>query len=228
MSLRYFVTGTDTGVGKTLVAEALLQLLVEAQLQPFAFKPYESGVTRVASSDALRLWRAAGKWQRKETVNVHRFKAPLAPFHAARIEGRRLSFAHVLRAYEKLGRGPGVVEGAGGVMVPLDRHHDVIHLISALKLPVVVVARAGLGTINHTVLTINALTSASCLVRAVVLIQSTRQTDRSIVHNCAELKRRCPTVTVLGPVPFIEDEIDRNRLLRRVLQPLIPRASRLR
>ena len=112
MSLRYFVTGTDTGVGKTLVAEALLQLLVEAQLQPFAFKPYESGVTRVASSDALRLWRAAGKWQRKETVNVHRFKAPLAPFHAARIEGRRLSFAHVLRAYEKLGRGPGVVEGA--------------------------------------------------------------------------------------------------------------------
>jgi dethiobiotin synthetase len=217
MAVRLFVTGTDTGVGKTEVAAALLELLAGRGERPFALKPFESG----GGDDARRLGEAAGGWQSPSRVCLYRLRAPLAPAMAARVERRRISWARVRRALARLGPGSGVVEGAGGVHVPLDADHDVIDLIAEYRLPVVLVARAGLGTINHTVLTLQALGRIHARVAAVVLLRSSPGADRSIPFNRPELERRFPALAIYGPVPFLADEGRRRRALRRELAPLI-------
>lgn len=210
---RYFVTGTDTGVGKTEVSAALLSLLP----RPFAFKPCESGDN--ADSEALR--QAAGAWQSPDSVCLYRFKAPLAPAIAARQERRRVDWKRLLSGFRALGKGPGVVEGAGGLFVPLDDRHDVIDLIEATRLPVVLVARAGLGTINHTVLSLNALAARKVPVAAVVLVQAVDRVEASLKTNRAELERRFPRLRFLGPVGFEPSAVARRRRLRRHLAPLL-------
>jgi dethiobiotin synthetase len=224
MVARFFVTGTDTSVGKTQVSAALLGLMAQRGLKPFAFKPFESGVTaRQGPTDARRLRAAAGGRQPLETVNLFRFTAPLAPAIAARLEGRRTSWRAVLDTFHGFGSGAGVVEGAGGLFVPLDERHDVIDAIGALKLPVVLVARAGLGTINHTSLSLELLARRRAHVAAVVLVKSTRGRDASERWNPGELERRWPQVPFFGPCPFIASAAQRDRALRRLLAPLVTR-----
>lgn len=203
MAPRFFVTGTDTGVGKTQVSASLLRLMAKRGLEPFAFKPFESGMaSRETPADGLALQRAAGGWQAMETVTLFRFHAPLAPGIAARLERRKTSWRRVVTVFRAFGKKAGVVEGAGGLHVPLDASHDVIDAIDAFGLPVVVVARAGLGTINHTTLTLNALAERRLQVAAVVLVHSTKSVDASTPHNRGELERRFPRVRFIGPVPF--------------------------
>ena len=211
--MRFFVTGTDTGVGKTEVSAALLASMVARGLKPFAFKPCESG----DNSDSEQLRKAAGSWQSRESVCLYRFKAPLAPSVAARAEGRRVDWKKLLAGYRALGDGPGVVEGAGGLFVPIDDRHDVVDLITATKLPVVLVARAGLGTINHTTLSLQALIARKIPVHGVVLVQAKRGDDPSIATNRPELARRFPQVTFLGPVLFEQNARRRQALLEKVL-----------
>lgn len=201
--LRFFVTGTDTNVGKTQVSAALLRAMVHRGLEPFAFKPFESGMASLeAPSDSTALRQAAGSRQPLDTISLFRFTAPLAPGIAARLENKKTSWKQMLRVFRSFGRRPGVVEGAGGLFVPLDERHDVIDAIEALKLPAIVVARAGLGTINHTVLTVRELLAREVRVHAVVLVRTAPGPDVSIRDNRAELERRFPRLTFVGPVPY--------------------------
>lgn len=201
--MRFFVTGTDTGVGKTEVSAALLELLPGA----FALKPYQSG----GGDDAAELGAQV----------VYRFREPVAPGVAAKREGRQAPMSRVRIPP----RGPVVVEGAGGLFVPLDEQHDVIDLIAKLKLPVVLVARAGLGTLNHTKLSLQALKARRVKVAAVILVKSTRGQDASEKDNADWLKRRNPGVRILGPVPFIAEKRKRRVALRRALEPLLSRRA---
>lgn len=216
--MRFFVTGTDTGVGKTEVSAGVLRALVKAGHRPFAFKPYESG-TAGEDADSERLRRAGGGWQRD--VSVYRFGLPLAPAMAARRERVTTSWRTVMAAFRALGNGPGVVEGAGGLHVPLDERHDVIDAIEAFKLPVIVVARAGLGTINHTSLTLEALQRRRLRVRGVVLVTTTAKADAAVADNRAELARRYPRVPFLGPVAFETNRTARERAFDRVCRRLV-------
>ncbi len=209
----FFVTGTDTGVGKTQVAGALLSLFVDAGQRPFAFKPYETGV-RDVPPDAAWLRACAGSWQPITTVCVHRFEAPLAPAIAG-----PSSWKKTLRTFQSF-EGPGVVEGAGGLRVPLDASHDVVDLAAALKLPIILVARAGLGTLNHVALSLDLLRARRLAVRAVVLVKSTVAVDPAEVDNPAWLKAR-HRVLVLGPLPFHRSVPRRHAALKKLLQPLM-------
>lgn len=208
----YFVTGTDTGVGKTQVAGALLSLLADAGHRPYAYKPYETGV-RGVPSDAAWLRACAGSWQPLQTVCVHRFAKPVAPAIAG-----HASWAQTLRTFRTF-EGPGVVEGAGGLRVPLDPRHDVVDLAATLKLPVILVARAGLGTLNHVALSLDLLAARRIAVLAVVLVKSTRGRDPAEADNPAWLRRRHP-VRVLGPLPFFAQRGPRHAALKRLLAPL--------
>jgi dethiobiotin synthetase len=209
---RYFVTATDTSVGKTEVSIALLQLMVAEGLEPMAYKPFES-----AGDDGDRLHEVTRAWQERETVSLYRFRRPLAPAIAARLEERKISWSKVLSTFEAFGEAPCVVEGAGGLFVPLDASHDVIDLIDALKLPVVVVARAGLGTVNHTVLTLSALEARGAQVKAVVLNQATPVRDPSVAFNRRELERRYPELTFIGPLKHSLNAAPRQRELQVML-----------
>ncbi len=218
---RYFVTGTDTGVGKTEVAAALLSLMADAGLAPGAFKPYESGCADVEKpADALALRAAARSDDALGTISLHRFRAQLAPGVAAERLGLNPSWTETLKAFRAYQGRALVVEGAGGLLVPVDRRHQVIDFVAATHLPVLLVARAGLGTLNHTGLSVLALRERRIHLRAVVLVQATPGRDASIRDNVRWLERR-DGVAVVGPVPFVSDAVQRRAMFRKHLRPLL-------
>ena len=158
MTKGIFVTGTDTGVGKTVVGATLAYLLRMKGVNVGVMKPVTSGCRevggRLVSDDALLLSRAAGV-ACSEDVAPYLLREPLAPAEAARIDGVAIDFARIRGCYERLAANHDFVicEGAGGLMVPLAGGLLVADLARELDLPLLVVARPDLGTINHTVLT---------------------------------------------------------------------------
>ncbi len=218
--LRVFVVGTDTGVGKTEASCALLSLLADSGLRPAAFKPYESGCRRLSHpADASAMKAAARSEDDLELICPHRFRAAVAPGVAAARLGKHPSFRATMRAYRSFAGRPLVVEGAGGLCVPLDARREVIDLVQVLGLPVLLVARAGLGTLNHTALSLEALSARRIPVLAVLLSRSSPDPDASCRDN-AEWIRRRHRVAVLGPVPF-QTATKRRAAFRRALAPLL-------
>jgi dethiobiotin synthetase len=218
---RIFVTGTDTGVGKTQASCALLSLLADAGLSPAPFKPYESGCADLrAPADALALRAAARSDDPLDRVTPHRFRLPVAPGVAALRRGRVPSFARTLAAFRSFEGRPLVAEGAGGLFVPIDPARDVIDLIEALDLPVLLVARLGLGTLNHTALSLEALRARRREVLAVLLSEGSNGPDPSKRDNPRLIAER-HGVPVLGPVRFTPDARRRHAAFRRALQPLL-------
>lgn len=221
-----FVTGTDTGVGKTQASCALLSLLADAGLEPQGFKPYESGCARLTEpADTLAMRAAARSQLPVEALCPHRFKAPLAPGIAAHRLGREPDWNTTLAAWERLRHGAAIVEGAGGLFVPIDSQRDITDLIAALGLPVLLVARAGLGTLNHTALSLRALAERHVPVSAVLLSRGTPTKDTSERDNRQWLEER-HGVRVLGPVPYLKDSRRRHAAFRAALGPLVPHRAR--
>jgi dethiobiotin synthetase len=153
-----FVTGTDTGVGKSIVAATLARLLAMKGIDVGVMKPVTSGCReeqgQLVSDDARLLCRAAGLPCQPDTA-PYLLVEPLAPAEAARLDGVVIDLAHLKGCYDRLAAKHDfvIVEGAGGLMVPLADGLMTTDLISALGLPLLVVARPNLGTINHTLLT---------------------------------------------------------------------------
>jgi dethiobiotin synthetase len=218
---RVFVAGTDTGIGKTETSCALLSLLADQGLSPVPFKPYESGCDDLRRpADALAMQLAARSRDPLSRICVHRFREPLAPGIAAARLGVQPSFAQVLKVFRSHAGRPLVAEAAGGLRVPIDDRREILDLIAALSLPVLLVARAGLGTLNHIALSLDALATRKQKVLGVVLSQSQRQRDLSMEDNAAWIQRR-HKVRVLGPVPFETIPSRRRVAFREALRPLL-------
>jgi dethiobiotin synthetase len=217
-----FVIGTDTGVGKTEVAAALVAGWRARGLDVGAMKPAQSGVEDGLPTDADRLRLAAGGGDPPELVCPYSLRAPLAPAVAARLEGVEIDLGRVLAAAAELSRRHAalVVEGAGGLLVPLTRRETYADLAVALALPVLVVARAGLGTVNHTALTCEALRARGLAIAGVVLDQATPVADPSVPHNAAEIERLAG-VRVLAALPHEPDPGRRALLLADRLVPAV-------
>jgi dethiobiotin synthetase len=217
-----FVTGTDTGVGKTEVAVALVGGWRARGLDVGAMKPAQSGVEDGLPTDADRLREAAGGGDPPALVCPYSLRAPLAPAVAARLEGVEISLDRVLAAAAALaGRHAAlVVEGAGGLLVPLSAGATFADLAVALGLPVLVVARAGLGTVNHAALTCEALRARALRVAGVVLNRSATAADPSEPHNAAEIER-LTGARVLAAIPHEPDPALRARMLVDRLVPAV-------
>jgi dethiobiotin synthetase len=157
MNKGIFITGTDTGVGKTLVACGVARLLQDWGVSVGVFKPVATG----DQEDARQLLRAARIKEDLSVVNPQFFKAALAPSMAAGLERREVDSESIYKAYWHLSKKYDVmvVEGVGGVKVPLGEATYVVDLMEALRLPALVVSRAALGTLNHTLLTLDALSA---------------------------------------------------------------------
>jgi dethiobiotin synthetase len=220
---RVFVTGTDTGVGKTEVARALLDLLARAKLRPAPFKPYESGCDNLDEpEDAVALQKAAGSEDPLERICPHRFAERVAPGVASAHMGMTPDFEVTRAAFQSFGDRPIVVEGIGGLFVPLDPRRDVIDLIQELRLPVLLVARAGLGTLNHTALCLEALGKRHIPLLAVVLNKTSPEEDQAEKDNPDFIAHR-HGIRVLGPIPYTQDAGKRHSSIKRILKPwLLP------
>jgi dethiobiotin synthetase len=213
-----FVTGTDTGVGKTEVAAALVAAWRARGLDVGVMKPAQSGVEDGQPTDADRLRDAAGGGDPLALVCPYSLRAPLAPAVAARLEGVEISFSHLVTCAGELARRHQalVVEGAGGLLVPLTDSHTYADLAVALGLPVLLVARAGLGTVNHAALTCEALRARGLAVAGVVLNRATAAADPSEPHNAGEIER-LTGVRVIASLPFEPDPAARRaRLAERL------------
>ena len=209
--LRLAVTGTDTGVGKTLVACALVTGLRTAGLRVAVMKPVETGVTaRSTDTDAERLRRASGTLHLPDDVCPVTYAEPLAPLVAADRARRPVDLARLdaARARVEAGAGALVVEGAGGLLVPFARRVDgAIVDFAALAhhwgLGLVVVAANRLGVVNHALLTVREAERRSLPVRVVVL--NTVQpgpADVAAATNLALLRELLPGVLLLA-FPFV-------------------------
>ncbi|MGL4550004.1 MAG: dethiobiotin synthase [Gemmataceae bacterium] len=195
-----FITGTDTGVGKTRVACAIARAW-RAQGRDFrVLKPVATG----DGEDTRALGAAAGDPDLAGITPFH-FAAPAAPPVAARIEGRELSLADLIQAVRRRAAGTGalLVEGVGGLLCPLTAAETVADLIAALGLPAVVVARRSLGTLNHTLLTLEVARARGLDVRGVIVSETAPPAGAADETNVEELRSRC---RVLGVLPFGADD----------------------
>jgi dethiobiotin synthetase len=211
-----FITGTDTEVGKTYVAALIARALRQAGHRVGVYKPAASGCRRVegelVSDDAVQLWEAAGRPGTLDRVCPQRFEAALAPYLAAREEGRRLD-PGLLRTgieYWQSRSDIVLVEGAGGLMSPLGDEEYVADLAADLGYPLVVVARNSLGTINHTLQTLIAAAAFrdGLPVAGIVLNHSAPPgDDASTATNRQELTARCEP-PILAEVGWGQDGFD--------------------
>ena len=205
----FFVTGTDTGVGKTLVSVSLAAFFsLKMGLRVGVMKPFETGLpvdrTELFPCDAKALRDASGSTDDLAVINPVTFVQPLAPETAARLDGKTIDLAVVDRAYEKIigSHDISLVEGAGGILVPIMEGFFFADLIARWALPTVVVGRLGLGTINHTLLTCRTLTARGIRIIGVVL-NDTEGSDNTAAKTNPDMLRKYLDVPVLGVVPHL-------------------------
>jgi dethiobiotin synthetase len=197
-----FVTGTDTGCGKTAVACALARAAREAGLRVRVIKPIETGCANDRPADALALAEAAGDDAPLERLCPYRFALPAAPEVAAAAEGRTIELARIADAFSRAAKDADLViaEGAGGLLVPIAPGVDMAGLSARLDLPLVVAARATLGTINHTLLTLEAAAARGLRVLGVAVSYTTAVHPPADQRNLELLLARLPA-PFLGELP---------------------------
>lgn len=182
-----FVTGTDTGVGKTLVSAWVVR-----GWQADYWKPIQSGTVDGTDAETVRL--LAGMAVERIHPSRWSLRAPLSPHEAARREGARIALSDFTLPETPR---PLVVEGAGGVLVPLNEHDLMVDLMVRLGLPALIVARSGLGTLNHTLLTIEALRRRAVPLFGVVMVGPANPANRAAIEHHGQ-------VTVLAELPVLQ------------------------
>jgi dethiobiotin synthetase len=218
-----FVTGTDTGVGKTVVACAIAERLRAQDVDVGVMKPIETGVGSQGPLDAIALVESAGVTDPLDLVCPVRLALPTAPDVAAEAEGRTIDLEVVRGAFAALRarHDAVIVEGAGGLLVPIARGHTMADLARELRLPLLIVARGRLGTVNHTLLTVEVAAGRGLPIAGVVISHGPVPLSHADTANLSTLRRLLGDVLV-GEVPPLdlaasppESAIDLGRLLAR-------------
>jgi dethiobiotin synthetase len=199
--VNYLVTGTDTGVGKTFVTTGIIRSARMLRIDCVGVKPICTGDNR----DVLEIAAACNGAEPEYLLNPIWYRTPVAPYTAALIENRFIDLSAIRSAFETLSRrhSPILVEGVGGIAVPIQADYDFRDLAKDLNLEVIVVAPNRLGVLNHTRLTVAAIHSAGLSCSLVLLNSAVAETDISQSTNLSVLEN-------LLEVPIIGIERDQN------------------
>jgi dethiobiotin synthetase len=194
-----FITGTDTGVGKTLLTGMLLHHLRQQGIHALAMKPFCSGGT----SDVDFIQQIQGDELSSKEVNPFYFSAPVAPYVAQRGK-RQIPLSEVMTKIKATSQKCEVllVEGSGGLLVPLAKKYFVADLIAKLRCEVVLVARNKLGTINHTLLSLEALQDRKPVEKLKIVLMGLEENDLSAKSNVAVLREFAVGLPVFS-LPFL-------------------------
>lgn len=209
MAKGFFVTGTDTGVGKTVIAAALIKAVGLLGLKACGMKPIETGCIRkgdaMIPSDGMFLKGIARMDEAVSHITPCCFEHKLAPMVSAEIEGLPVNIDKIRKAFDELTKvyQSIVVEGIGGLLVPINKNYFVLDLARELGLPLIVVSRPDLGTINHTLLTINYALKEGLKV-AGIIINYTYSSEGSMAEetNPQVIKQLSP-VPLIGIFPYL-------------------------
>ena len=206
----FFITGTDTGVGKTIVAGAIAAAMLARGLRVGVMKPAETGCRdkrgELIPSDAIFLKKASVSDIPLDIICPYRFSEALAPAIAAKRAGVKIDLRVIKRNFEHIRAKNDVVlvEGAGGLMVPLSGEKLYIDLASELGLPLIIVARAGLGTINHTLLTVAAARARKIKISAIILNQSRKNKEDAASLTNPEAVKDYSGIKAVYSLPFVK------------------------
>jgi dethiobiotin synthetase len=222
-----FITATDTGVGKTLIAGAIAKILSEKGKNVGVFKPIATGCKKtkqgLVSEDAEFLAHCADSELGIDIINPVTFKIPAAPFACEKAENKKVDFSRIKAAYEQICKKSDfvIVEGIGGVRVPITKKIDVLTMAKAFNLPVVIVARSKLGTINHTLLTVDAVQLAGLSLAAVLINGYDEKTKDYAEKTNAAIIKELGKVKIIATVPF-DDTTNMKKFIigRKVLKAL--------
>lgn len=187
MSAGYIVTGTDTDVGKTVVSAGLV-----AALEANYWKPIQAGLAQTADSDTVA--KLANIGRERILPEVYRLQTPCSPHEAARIDGVKIERS-------QLGLPPGermlIIEGAGGIMVPINGTELMLDLFAHWALPIILVARTTLGTINHSLLSIDVLRSRDLTITGVLFVGQENGPSETAITSFGGVRH-------IGRLPWLE------------------------
>jgi len=206
----FFITGTDTGIGKTIVTAGLLALWRSWGQNTGVMKPIETGVDpecySAANSDAQFLIETGGLTDPPEWVCPVRLRTAASPWQAARMDNRTLDTDTILNAYHNLSQRHDsmLVEGVGGALVPILSDYFVIDLIRNIALPVIVVTGYELGTLNHTLLTLETLHNRGLDVAGIIFNPQSPDSLNPVARDQPRLIQELSGTRVIGEFPFIE------------------------
>jgi dethiobiotin synthetase len=208
MGFAVFVTGTDTEVGKTVVAGGLALAFRKRGIDVGVMKPAVTGCRtrggKRAAEDVDFLVKASGSEDNPQLVCPYMLRDPLAPEVAAEREGVRIDIRTIKSAFRRLSKKHEalIIEGAGGLFVPIKRNYLMIDLIAAIGVPIVIVARPGLGTINHTLLSCQAARAKNIGI-AGIIINNYPPKPSTAERTNPDMIRRYARAPLLGVVPHL-------------------------
>ena len=223
MARGFFITGTDTGVGKTVITAALIHAIRLLGLKVCGMKPIETGClkpkSKVQSSklkvkeevlippDGMFLKKMADMDDPIDLITPIRLENPLAPLPASEIEDIPVDIKKIRKSYAELSEKYEVVvvEGVGGLLVPIKRNYFVLDLARDLGLPIIVVSRPGLGTINHTMLTVNYAIKEGLTVAGIIINYSLPPEGTPAEKTNPEVIKQISPVPIIGIFPYLED-----------------------
>ena len=207
----YFITGTDTGVGKSVVTACLTTLLKIRGEDVGVMKPIETGVdpecSSAANSDAKFLLEVSGVQDSMEDICPYQLKTPASPYQAARIEGKEIDPEKIMERFRVLQAKHSMmlVEGIGGLQVPITRRYHVADLALQMNLPLIIVSRMQIGTLNHTLLTLQSARQHGLKIKGVILNPSHEGELNEIEEEQGALIEEFSDTPVLRNCPFIQD-----------------------
>jgi dethiobiotin synthetase len=205
----FFITGTDTGVGKTVVTACLATLFKRQGVG--VMKPIETGVdpkcSSSANSDAKFLMEVSGSTDAEEEVCPHRLKIPASPYQSSQIAGTPIQPSTILEKFKVLQSRHKMmlVEGIGGLLVPITARYNVADLVQEMGLPLIIVSRIQVGTLNHTLLTINAARQYGLKIKGIILNKQEDGDLDEVEKQQGKLIEELSDIPILGTCPFLED-----------------------
>ncbi|MBI1978261.1 MAG: dethiobiotin synthase [Candidatus Omnitrophica bacterium] len=216
MAKGVFITGTDTGVGKTIISAGLALALRKRGIRVGVMKPIATGCIgdgRLVSTDAVYLFEAAENEYAPLTSPI-RFRNPVAPSIASVYEQKEIDLNQIRKAYLKLQKLYDfiIVEGIGGILVPIKKNFLVANLIREMGLPIIIVSHVSLGAINHTLLTVDSALIRGFPIKGIIFNRAplvnyslAELTNPRVIHELTG-------IPVLGSLPEMEDvDVDRCR-----------------
>lgn len=224
---RLFITGTDTGVGKTVLSLLLMDYFYSKGKEPFYIKPVQTGCTDPYSqdSDSRFIYEHIGALRGKDAARsvIYCFTNPKAPYFAARDEGRKIDLSVIAQFVDEKSssHSPLIIEGAGGLFVPVCEGILMVDLVGMLGAKPILAARAGLGTINHTLLSLESLYRRGIEPAGVVFLDGGKTaTPPDMIEENMEAVERVSGLKVCGVIGYVEDFSNLSKKSRQVFDNL--------